>query len=102
VGHTIRLTKSLEKLTGQESRLTILGHLQRGGTPSAADRVFATWLGTSCAEVLNQRKYGIMLGLQGTELKLVPLKDVAGNMRHVPLDHPLIASGRRVGTSFGD
>ena len=45
VGHTIRLTRNLEKLTGQETRLTILGHLQRGGTPSAADRVFATWLG---------------------------------------------------------
>lgn len=102
VGHTIRLTKNLEKLTGQESRLTILGHLQRGGTPSAADRVFATWLGTSCADVLNHRKYGVMLGLQGTELKLVPLKDLAGKMRHVPLDHPMIATGRRVGTSFGD
>lgn len=102
VGHTIRLTKNLEKLTGQESRLTILGHLQRGGTPSAADRVFATWLGTSCAEVLEQRKYGVMLGLQGTDLKLIPLPEVAGNMKQVPLDHPLIASGRRVGTSFGN
>ena len=54
------------RLTGQESRLTILGHLQRGGTPSAADRVFATWLGTECADVLNERKYGVMLALQGT------------------------------------
>jgi 6-phosphofructokinase 1 len=102
VGHTIRLTRSLEKLTGQESRLTILGHLQRGGTPSAADRVFATWLGTECADALHQRKYGVMLALQGTRLKLVPLEQVAGNMRSVPLDHPLIASGRRVGTTFGD
>jgi 6-phosphofructokinase 1 len=102
VGHTIRLTKSLEKLTSQETRLTILGHLQRGGTPSAADRVFATWLGTECADALAQRKYGVMLGLQGTGLKLAPLTEVAGNMRNVPQDHPLIVSGRRVGTSFGD
>jgi ATP-dependent phosphofructokinase / diphosphate-dependent phosphofructokinase len=102
VGHTIRLTKSLEKLTGQETRLTILGHLQRGGTPSAADRVFATWLGTECADVLQKKTYGVMLGLQGTSLKLVPLSDVAGRMRQVPLDHPLITSGRRVGTAFGD
>ena len=102
VGHTIRLTKQLEKLTGQESRLTILGHLQRGGTPSAADRAFATWLGTSCADVLNDRRYGVMLALQGTSLKLVPLQEIAGRTKLVPLDHPLIASARRVGTSFGD
>jgi 6-phosphofructokinase 1 len=102
VGHTIRLTRHLEKLTGQETRLTILGHLQRGGTPSAADRVFATWLGTECAGVLDERKYGVMLALQGSELTLVPLAEAAGKIRQVPLDHPLITSGRRVGTSFGD
>lgn len=102
VGHTIRLTRNLEKLTGQETRLTILGHLQRGGTPSASDRVFATWLGTECAEVLNERRYGVMLALQGSELKHVPLAALAGKIRQVPLDHPLISSGRRVGTAFGD
>ena len=102
VGHTIRLTRNLEKLTGQETRLTILGHLQRGGTPSAADRVFATWLGTECAEVLSERKYGVMLALQGTRLKRVPLAEVAGTIRQVPPDHPLLLSGRRLGTAFGD
>jgi 6-phosphofructokinase len=102
VGHTIRLTRNLEKLTGQETRLTILGHLQRGGTPSAADRVFATWLGTECADALNERNYGVMLALQGAELKRVALAKCAGTIRQVPLDHPLIVSGRRVGTSFGD
>ena len=102
VGHTIRLTRNLEKLTGQETRLTILGHLQRGGTPSASDRVFATWLGTECADVLNERNYGVMLALQGSSLKRVPLSSVAGTIRMVPLDHPLIISGKRVGTSFGE
>ena len=102
VGHTIRLTRNLEKLTGQETRLTILGHLQRGGTPSASDRVFATWLGTECAAVLEQRTYGVMLALQGNQLQLVPLNEAAGKIRQVPPDHPLIVSGRRVGTTFGD
>jgi len=102
VGHTIRLTQALEKLAGQETRLTILGHLQRGGTPTASDRVFATWLGTECAQVLEEKHYGVMLALQGSGLQLVPLAEVAGPIRQVPLDHPLIASGRRVGTSFGD
>jgi ATP-dependent phosphofructokinase / diphosphate-dependent phosphofructokinase len=102
VGHTIRLTRKLEKMTGQETRLTILGHLQRGGTPSAADRVFATWLGTECAETLHAGEYGVMLALQGGELKRVRVADVAGNKRLVPPDHPLIKAGRLVGTSFGD
>ncbi len=102
VGHTIRLTKSLEKLTGQESRLTILGHLQRGGTPSAADRVYATWLGTECARLLHERHYGVMLALQGTNLQRVPLVEVAGRIKLVPVDHPLIGSARRLGVSFGD
>ncbi len=102
VGETIQLTKQLEALTGQESRLTILGHLQRGGTPSAADRVFATWLGTECAALLDSGTYGVMLALQGGVLKHVPIAEVAGRKRLVPLDHPLVAAGRLVGTSFGD
>lgn len=102
VGHTIRLTKELEELTGQESRLTILGHLQRGGTPSAADRVFATWLGTECAKALHEKHYGVMLALQKGELARVPLEEVAGTTKLVPVDHPFIESGRSLGISFGD
>lgn len=102
VGHTIRLTQTLEELTGQESRLTILGHLQRGGTPSALDRTFATWLGTRCAELIERGQSGVMLGLRGSKLVAVPLKNVAGVTRLVPTNHPLVVSARLVGTSFGD
>jgi len=102
VGHTIRLTRALEELTGQESRLTILGHLQRGGTPTALDRAFATLLGTRCAELLDRGHYGVMLGLQGNKLVPVPLQEVAGNTRLVPVDHALVVSARLVGTAFGD
>jgi len=100
--HTLQLTKMLEELTGQESRLTILGHLQRGGTPSAADRVLATWLGTECAKVLNERHYGVMLAVDGRSVRLVPLEDVAGKKKRVTPDHPMVCSARLVGTSFGD
>ena len=102
VSHTLNLTRELETLTGQESRVTILGHLQRGGTPSAYDRVFATWLGTRCAEELHAQRYGSMLALQKGEVVPVPLEDVAGKKKLVPLDHPLVASARQVGTCFGD
>ena len=102
VGHTINLTRALERLTGQESRLTILGHLQRGGTPSAADRVFATRLGTKCARMLSEGRHGVMLALQGAAIAPVPIKEVAGRKKLVPPDHPLINAARLVGTSFGD
>jgi len=102
VSHTIELTKQLEKLTGQESRLTILGHLQRGGTPSALDRVFATWLGTQCVETLVKRQYGVMLALEGNQVKTVRLENVAGQKKLVPRNHPLVLAARRVGTHFGD
>lgn len=102
VGHTIHLTQELERLTGQESRLTILGHLQRGGTPSATDRVLATWLGTRCAQLLREGHDGFMLAVQDQELRPVPLEEVAGKKKLVSPDHPLVEAARLVGTSFGD
>ncbi len=102
VGHTIHLTRELERLTGQESRLTILGHLQRGGTPTASDRLLATWLGSECARVLERRLYGVMVAVQGGQVVPVPLAEVAGTKKLVPLDHPLVAAARAVDTSFGD
>ena len=102
VGHTIELTRRLEELTGQESRLTILGHLQRGGTPSAADRVLATWLGTRCVGILRDGQSGVMLAVRNHEIRPVPLEDVAGKKKLVPPDHPLVECSRLVGTCFGD
>jgi 6-phosphofructokinase len=100
--HTLRLSRQLEKLTGLESRLTILGHLQRGGTPSAADRLLATRLGTACAALINEGIYGIMVAARGDKTESVPLEQVVGKRKTVPLDHPWIDSARRVGTCLGD
>jgi 6-phosphofructokinase 1 len=102
VDHTVELTETLEQATGLESRLTILGHLQRGGTPSAADRVLATRLGTACAELIHAGRAGVMVAARGESTEAVPLADVAGKKKLVPLDHPLVRSARLVGTSFGD
>ena len=102
VGHTIHLTEELERLTGQESRLSILGHLQRGGTPSATDRVLATWLGTRCAQFLKEGRDGFMLAVQDQKIRPVPLEEIAGKKKLVSPDHPLIEAARLVGTSFGD
>jgi len=100
--HTVDLTRRLEDLTGLESKLTVLGHLQRGGTPTAADRVLATRLGTACAEVLSRREHGVMVAAHGESTATVPLAEVAGKKKFVPLDHPWLTSARHVGTCFGD
>jgi len=99
---TLRLSSQLEALTGLESRVTILGHLQRGGTPSAADRILASHLGTACAEYIRQDQYGIMIASKGMETVPVPLSEVAGKRKLVPVDHPWIDTARRVSTNFGD
>jgi 6-phosphofructokinase 1 len=100
--HTVKLSRQLEELTGLESRVTILGHLQRGGTPSAADRLLATRLGTACADLIHEGRFGVMVASQGEQAVPVPLREVAGNKKLVPMDHPWIVSAKRVGTSFGD
>ncbi len=101
-GNTLRLSQQLEKQTGLESRLTILGHLQRGGTPSAADRLLATRLGTACAALIHEGVYGVMVAVHGEGTAPVPLDQVVGKRKTVPLDHPWIECARRVGTNLGD
>jgi len=101
-GRTLRLAQQLEKLTGLEARLTILGHLQRGGTPSAADRILATRLGTAAADLIAKKQYGVLVASHGEGTKALKIEDCAGKVKTVPLDHPLILSARRVGTNLGD
>jgi len=102
-GNTIHLGNQLEKLTGMDSRITILGYLQRGGTPSATDRVLATQLGTACAAAINDGVFGVMLGVHGAgRVEPVPLEQVANQSKTVPLDHPWMRGARMVGTNLGD
>lgn len=102
VGHTVKLTKQLEEQTGIESRLTILGHLQRGGTPSAADRILATRLGTACAKLLSEDTHGVMVAARGDGFEPLPLGEVAGKKKLVPMDHPWVSAARLTGICLGD
>lgn len=101
-GGTMRIATKLEELTGLETRVTILGHLQRGGIPSASDRLLATRLGVKCAESIVKGKYGVMMSARGTEVVPVPIEDVAGKRKTVPYDDILVTAARNSGTSFGD
>ena len=101
-GNTMRLAKQLEELTHLESRVTILGYVQRGGTPSPADRLLATRLGGACADLINQGVFGVMVAARGDRTEPVPLEKVAGKRRTVPPDHSWVATARHVGTCLGD
>jgi len=101
-GNTMRLAAQLERLTGLESRVTILGYVQRGGAPSAVDRLLATRLGTACAELIREGVFGVMVAARGEGTQAVPINQVAGKRKQVRPDHPWIASARAVGTCFGD
>ena len=101
-GNTLRLAKQLEELTGLEARVTILGYVQRGGTPSVADRLLATRLGTACAGLIAQGVFGVMVAARGDGVKAVSIEAVAGIIKTVPARHQWIVAARRVGTSLGD
>ena len=101
-GNTMRLAKQLEELTHLESRVTILGYVQRGGTPSAADRILATRLGSACGDCIHEEHFGVMIAARGDGTEPVPLEKVAGKRKCVPPDHTWVQTARHVGTCLGD
>lgn len=100
--HTFRLARQLEAATGLESRVTILGYVQRGGTPCGADRLLATRLGAAAADLVARGEFGCMVAARGEGTEAVPLEDVAGKVKLVPTDHEWIEAARKVGTGLGD
>ena len=99
---SLSVAKAISRRLGMETRVTVLGHLQRGGIPTPYDRILATRFGTFAAEMLAQGLYNQMVCMKGAEVTSVPLEQVAGKIKLVPPDHPLIRAARRVGTNFGD
>ncbi|MBN1685335.1 MAG: 6-phosphofructokinase [Spirochaetales bacterium] len=90
------------KATGLEARETILGYIQRGGSPSPMDRILATRLGAYAAELISKKQFGQMAALKNGSIEAIPLKEVAGKIKLVPVDHSLIARARSIDTNFGD
>ena len=97
-----RLARQLQELTGVEARVTSLGHVQRGGIPSAFDRTLCTLLGAKAADLLAEGVYNVMVAYRNGICVPVPLKDVVGQRKPVPLDHPMLDCARKVETCFGD
>ena len=97
-----RIASELEELTGQETRVTVPGHYQRGGPPCPYDRVLATQFGTAAARLIMDKQYSTMVGIQEGRIVSVPLADAASRTKFLPTDHPLIQTARDVGIRFGD
>lgn len=96
-----KLAKELEEKTGHEIRVTVPGHFQRGGSPCAYDRFLCTRFGSAAAELIKNEQYGFMVALQNEKIVPVPLGEVAGKLKKVPVDSDIIASARDIGISFG-
>ena len=97
-----RIADELKELTGQEIRVTIPGHYQRGGAPCPADRVLTSRFGVAAAQLILQKKFGYMVALQDNHIVPVPLTEVAGKLKTVPPDGELVKQARALGLSMGD
>ncbi len=108
-GHVERLggaaalvSSALERLTGKEARHVVLGHLQRGGSPTAFDRTLATRFGGKAVDMLIHGQFGKMVASHPPDLVPVPLAEVVGRTKTVPLDYDLLKTARAIGIGFGD
>ena len=97
-----KLAREIEDRTGIESRCTVLGYLQRGGSPTAYDRVLSTRYGAAAVEACLDEEYNVMVSLQANEIVRVPIAKVASQPHQVPVDSDIIRTAREVGISFGD
>jgi len=88
--------------TGKETRSLVLGHLQRGGPPTAFDRLIGLRFGAAAIRAVSDGSFGIMLGYHPTEIHRVLLEDVVGKCKTVPLDSDTIRTARELGVSLGD
>ena len=98
---TDRIARQVEEMTGIETRVCVPGHMQRGGSPSAYDRVLATRFGASAAKLVEQEEYGVTVALRNNEVVANRLEDIAGKSRLVPQDHSMLEVARRMGISLG-
>ena len=96
------IAAQIEAELGQEARVTVPGHYQRGGPPCPYDRVLATQFGTAAADLIVNKQYGRMVAIQNGHIVSIPLEEAASKTKFLPIDHPLIQVARDIGICFGD
>jgi ATP-dependent phosphofructokinase / diphosphate-dependent phosphofructokinase len=97
-----RVARAIGDRTGKETRSLVLGHIQRGGSPTTFDRLLALRFGTAAVRAVADGAYGTMVGFAPPDIVRVPLTDVIGRMKNVPLDSDTVQTARDLGTSLGD
>ncbi len=97
-----QVARELETLTEKEARHVVLGHLQRGGSPTSYDRVLATRFGAFAVELVQRREFGVMTALKSPDIVAVPLERAIGHVRNVPVDGDVVRTARHVGICLGD
>ena len=100
IGHSV--AASLETMTGKETRAVVLGHLQRGGAPTSFDRALATRFGGKAVELVLAGDFDKMVARRPPDIVPIPLEEVVGKTRTVPLDYDLLKTARAIGVGFGD
>ncbi len=93
---------AIQQKTGREVRVTVPGHMQRGGSPCPYDRVFASRLGAEAGKLILENQYGFMVGYKNREIVRVPLADVAGRLKTIEPDATIVQEAKLLGISFGD
>jgi ATP-dependent phosphofructokinase / diphosphate-dependent phosphofructokinase len=101
-GIASKVARTIEHHTGKETRTLVLGHLQRGGTPTTYDRLLALRFGVAAVRAIGDRAFGTMVGLNGPDITRVPLEQIVGRAKNVPLDSDTIQTARDLGISLGD
>jgi len=96
------ISNKIQELTGLETRETILGYIQRGGSPSPMDRVLATRYGAFAVELIARKQFGQMVSLKGDSVTSVPLSEVGGKLRLIEPNNSLVEKARRMGVCFGE
>jgi len=97
-----RVAAQISEITGKESRTVVLGHLQRGGSPTTFDRLLALRFGAAAVRMVEQRRFGVMVALDPPKVLAVPLEEATSRLKNVPLDGDTILTARDLGISFGD
>ncbi len=92
----------IEKMTGLEVRVTVLGHIQRGGSPTAYDRILATKFGCEAVRFVSEKKFGQMVALNGWKIDPVSIEEATKSLKKVSPDSHLVSYSKSIGTSFGD
>jgi 6-phosphofructokinase 1 len=97
-----RVAEEIQKRTGKESRCVVLGHLQRGGSPTNMDRALCTAFGAKAVELIAEKQFGQMVAFTGSQITSVPIREATGQLRTVPLDGGFVNSARSMGICLGD